>query len=548
MASENEGMANPSPKLPPVIPPVPPPVVESSLPDVRPPPLVADLVPLAEGRLHPFTLLLTVGQALRSFLIPLLIVLFLGRRTEGAVFFWIALMMGLSLTYSLIRYFTFSYRVTANELITTQGLLGRLERKIPLSRVQDVRIEQSLLQRLLGVVELQIETAGGKGVEANLSVLSITEADRLRTLILAQSGRSPENISAAPTASNSEGIPISQNVLCRLTMGDLVRAGLTSNYMASAFVVLLVIWQKLDDWLPESVYAQLARIMEQSVHQASNNGHSFSWLMALGIGLMLLLVGLVFSVVGSVTLFYGFTLSRVGEDLRRSYGLFTRRSSSLPRRRIQVLRIDEPWLRRLLGLATLRADTAGSAAGDDNEEKTGHDVLLPIARREVIPPLLPELLPALSEEQETEWRKVSPCGIRRGFVKGTWALLALSAVICLVGQSWRGLLAMALLPAVYYLNVQAYLHLGYRLGDNFFWSRQGWLSRKTWIVPLRNAQAIIVHQSPLDRWHKVAGIRVDTAGQTNTGGAPHLLNVPAKEAVELARLLARKAATLRYRW
>lgn len=548
MASEMEGTDNPSQKLPPLIQPVPPPLVDTSLPSAGPPPVVADLIPLAEGRLHPFTLLLTVGQALRSFLIPLLIVLFLGRRTEGAMFFWIALMMGLSLTYSLTRYFTFSYRVTTNELITTQGLLGRLERKIPLSRVQDVRVEQSLLQRLLGVVELQIETAGGKGVEANLSVLSITEADRLRNLILAQSGRAPEKISAAPMAANSEAIPIAQKVLCRLTIGDLVRAGLTSNYIASAFVVLLVIWQKLDDWLPESVYAQLARMMEQSVHQASNNGTSFSWLMALGIGLLLLLVGLVFSVAGSVTLFYGFTLSRVGEDLCRTYGLFTRRSSSFPRRRIQVLRIDEPWLRRLLGLATLRADTAGGTTGEEGDEKTGHDVLLPIARREGIPPLLPELFPALSQEQETEWRKVSPCAIRRGFIKGTWAVLALSAIICLMGQSWRGLLVMVLLPVVYYLNVQAYRHLGYRSGDIFFWSRQGWLSRKTWIVPLRNAQAIIVHQSPLDRWHKVAGIRVDTAGQTNTGGGPHLLNVPAKEAIKLARILARKSSTLRYRW
>lgn len=546
MASEPETSGPPPPPPPPALPPALPPVIPPPLPATNPPPGVAAATTLVEGRLHPFTLLLTLGQAFRSFFIPLIIVLFLGRRTEGAFFFWILLMMALSLTYSLIRYFTFAYRITPQELITTQGLFGRLERKIPLSRVQDVRVEQSLVQRLLGVVELQIETAGGKGAEAHLSVLSLPEAEKLRALILTQSGRS---ISPAPiTGTQPSPAAPQEQILRRLTLGDLVRAGLTSNYIASALVVLLVVWQQLDDLLPESVYEQLGRFLEQTLHHASGTGQGFSWKAALGMALTLLGVGLVFSVAGSITLFYGFTLSRCGEDLRRTYGLLTRRASSLPRRRIQVLRIDEPWLRRCLGLATLRADSAGSAPGEDAEDHTGHNVLLPVAPRHALEPLLPAILPSLSEEPEPPWQRVSPRAIRRGTIKGAGLLLLLAAAACLVSRSWTGLWMLALLPAVYGLNVQAYRHLGYRLGAFFFWSRQGWLSRKTWIVPLRNAQAIILHQSPLDRWHGVASLRVDTAGQTPTGGGPHLHNVPAAEALNLARTLALKASRLRYRW
>ncbi|MCX8155700.1 MAG: PH domain-containing protein [Verrucomicrobiae bacterium] len=455
--------------------------------------------------------------------------------------------MGLSLTYSLIRYFTFSYRITPYELITTQGLVGRLERKIPLARVQDVRIEQSLLQRLLGVVELQIETAGGQGAEANLSVLSSAEAEKLRLLILEHAGRALPATAATTDASTSMP-PAAEEILCRLTLGDLVRAGLTSNYIASALVVLLVIWQQLDDLLPESVYEQLGRFLEQSVNQAANPAAGFSWTGALALALGLLTIGLIFSVAGSITLFYGFTLSRYGEDLRRSYGLFTRRISSLPRRRIQVLRIDEPWLRRCLGLATLRADTAGSTPQEGEEGKSGHDVLVPVLKRSAIEPLLPAVLPALGDEPETPWQRVSPRAIRRGTLKGAWMVLLLTAAACLAWQSWMGLWLLGLLPFVYWLNVQAYRHLGYRLGEYFFWSRQGWLSRKTWIVPVRNTQAIIVHQTPLDRWHGVASIRLDSAGQTSTGGGPHLHNVPATQALHLARTLARKASALRYRW
>lgn len=535
--------SEPQPPLPPPVkPPLLPPALPPSAPSIPPPLPIPPPAPLVEGRLHPFTLLLTVGQAIRNFLIPLLIVLFLGRRTEGTLFFWITTMVAISLAYSLVRYFTFTYRIAHGELITTQGLLGRLERKIPLARVQDVRFEQSLIQRLLGVVQLQIETAGGQGAEANLSVLSLAEAEKLRALILSQTGKTSAAAGTAVAPAPAE------EILHRLTVGDLVRAGLTSNYIASALVVLLVIWQKLDDLLPESVYQQLARALEQSINQATTTGQTFSWTTALGLALFLLAIGLFFSVAGSITLFYGFTLSRCGEDLRRSYGLFTRRASSLARRRIQVLRIDEPWLRRCFQLVTLKADTAGSAPGEDAEARSGHDVLLPVVRRTTLDPLLPAVLPALAQEPETPWHLVSPRAIRRGTLKGAWMVLLLTTAACLVSQSWSGLWLLTLLPLVYWLNIQAYRHLGYRFGEHYFWCRQGWLSRKTWIMPVRNTQAVVLHQTPLDRWHGVASLRVDTAGQTYTGGGPQLDNVPFPKALDLARSLARQASLLRYRW
>jgi hypothetical protein len=45
----------------------------------------------------------------------------------------------------------------------------------------------------------------------------------------------------------------------------------------------------------------------------------------------------------------------------------------------------------------------------------------------------------------------------------------------------------------------------------------------------------------------VATVLVDTAGQAYTGGGPYINNVPAREAIALARALAAKAALVRYR-
>jgi len=77
--------------------------------------------------------------------------------------------------------------------------------------------------------------------------------------------------------------------------------------------------------------------------------------------------------------------------------------------------------------------------------------------------------------------------------------------------------------------------------------RSGWLSRATHIVPIRNVQSIVVRQTPFDRRHKVSTLVVDSAGQTNTGGGPRIRNVPTADVLNVARTLAHRAASTRYR-
>jgi putative membrane protein len=259
------------------------------------------------------------------------------------------------------------------------------------------------------------------------------------------------------------------------------------------------------------------------------------------------LVGLIFSVTGAVVMFYGFTLSRKGEDLHRTYGLLTRRSSSLPRRRIQVLKVEESLLRRLLRLATLRADTAGSPAGHGREGAGGRDVLLPVVPRAEVPALLPSFFPDL-ETGPVEWQRVSRRAIRRGTLKGAVAFLAVGCFSFGLQNDWRALWPWLFIPLVYLANLMSFRHLGYWLGEKYFRTRRGWLRRATHIVPIRNAQAILLRQTPFDRRLGVVTLTVDTAGQAYTGGGPKVHNVPVDEALALARTLAQRAAATRYRW
>src|SRR5919112_535337 len=54
-----------------------------------------------------------------------------------------------------------TYEVTANSFRLRQGVVQKSERTIPLEHVQSVDTVQGIIQRLFGVYEVRIETAGG---------------------------------------------------------------------------------------------------------------------------------------------------------------------------------------------------------------------------------------------------------------------------------------------------------------------------------------------------------------------------------------------------
>lgn len=524
---------------PPPLPPSPPPLPAS-------PPELPALVPAVpgralEGRLHPCTLFFAFWNGVRNIILPLLVVLFFGRRREPDVYLWVAaIFLGLPVGWAVIRYFTFTYRIENGELITKQGLLGRTERHIPLGRVQDIRIEQGVLHRMFGMADVLVDTAGGRGPEASLSVLARAKADDLRAAVFAQA--------PAPGAAGAQAQARERQVIRQLSLRDLVLAGVTSIRAASALAIILVLWKFLDNHLPKAMYERFLESITNRAIEWQSRGAGVEWMLVLGAAFAVIVVGAFFSVIGSIVVFYGFTLSRAGEDIHRSYGLVTRRSSSLPRRRIQLLKVEETWLRRLFGLAALRADTAGSSVqpGQNKEEQSGRDVLLPVVSRGDVDSLLPIFFPDL-DRVNGAWQQVSRRAIRRGTKKGAAVCLLLAGISCAIQRSWHGAWPLLFIPAIYALNVMSYRHLGYWLGERFFWMRSGWLSRGTHIVPIRNVQSVVLRQTPFDRRHRVGTLIVDSAGQTNTGGGPRIQNVLWTDALAVARTLAQRAAHTRYR-
>lgn len=493
-----------------------------------------------QGRLHPLTLVFAFLKAGRNFLptIPLLIF------GSGSWAVPVALVIiVISLAQALVRYFTFNYAIEGSDLVIRKGILERTERHIPLDRVQEIQVEQGVLHRIFGVVDAVIETAGGQGPEASLSVLSRAEVERLRLAVFerVRMTRQPQ------VSAQAEAAPVEQRELIRrLSVSDLLQAGLTSNHIISALAIVGTLWAFLDDVLPENIYERAAKAVLGQAQQVAEQGFNAAIVFAL-VGLIIVLgISVIFSVVGSIALFYNFTFTRAGEDLHRSYGLLTLRSSSLPRRRIQVLEIEEKLLRRLFRLVTLRADTVGAPKKESEEHNKGRDVLLPVLPRDEVPELLPIFFPDLAEDR-AEWHSVSRLAISRSLLRCALVCAILIAALMFYWPGPLSLLPLILLPLVYWISVKNYKSFGYSLGENYFQARRGWLGRSTHIVPIRKVQAVEIRRNPLDRSLGLATLLVDTAGQAYTGGGPRIDNLPLREAQNVADRLAQRAAATQYR-
>ncbi len=496
-------------------------------------------------RLHPFT------PALRSIqlIYALAIAAVAGSVGVGSTVLILIAATAIIAAWITLAYIRFRYRVTDDSLIIEHGVLVRRRRVIPRSRIQNVDLRAGLLNQVLGVVVARIETAGGEATEATLSVVARTEATRLRTILVtgasetarvaALAAGTTEPALAEPTADALPTAP-ADRIVRRSSLLDLVVAGATSNRAGVLFAALLggdYIFEFMPtDWLlrrflaPELVQPDAAvRVL---IETAQRDVQAFLTGMAV-VSVSFALAGWGLSIALSVIRYFDFTLVAGGGDLQVSYGLLTRREKGFRRNRVQNVQIEEPILRRWLGLASLRVQTAGYGPGMKADERV--ETLAPIARRGEIPLYLGVVLPGLVWES-IEWRPSHPRARRRLFIRRALVVLLASGALTVVTPYGLALLA-ALLPA-WFLATAHYRHLGHaRIGEHVL-VREGLWNRRTYIVPVRRIQAIHLRQTPLQRRLGLGTLVMDTAGSPHEWHPPRSIDLGTDYGRELMHRLA----------
>ena len=258
-----------------------------------------------------------------------------------------------------------------------------------------------------------------------------------------------------------------------------------------------------------------------------------------------LLLTRLFSIVWALMRLNGYRLTQSGDDLRAEYGLLTRVTATVPRRRIQTITIRQSLWHRLCHRAAVRVATAGGTAGERERVVEQREWLAPILHRDRVPALLERLLPGTNLES-VEWQPVHPRAFRRAFVRRLMGSVWLTIVAVVVFGTYGAWL----IPVfVVWAAIRAHLYvknLGWALTGDMVVLREGALSRLTTSAPLVRIQVVELFESPFDRRTDMARVRVDTAGRSGHGvDVPYL---PRSVAETLYSSLSSAASHTAFQW
>lgn len=490
-------------------------------------------------RLHPLTLGFSAMAIARQMIWPALVGGFglgdgqLARMVPiVVVVLAVPALLGAAAKYALYR-----WRLEGDELLLRSGVLNRQNRVIPLARVQNVEVRQSLVQRLARVAEVRVETAGtGQQAEAVLSVLGADVAQALRRELLARR-RVPALAVAAVDVDGSPAAEIDVPAappLAKLSTWDVLLAGTTANEAGVIAAALAGLVQFGDD-LPGGIIESMAEDAIQRIEGAV-------FLVGAAALVALVLVGWIISIAGAVVRYHGFTLSVDGGEMRKRYGLLTVHEASVPLGRVQAIRVEETFLRRWLGLASLMIETAGGSPG----QAGGAEAFVPIARTRDVGRLVRGIF-GDADVDGAEFTPVHPKAERRLVRRYLLSFLALWTPLWVA--RWMelepaGMLApyaAVLLPLVWLIARWQYRSRGWALPPGYVMARGGVMNRITWIVPDRKLQTLHLRETPFQRRLGLSTLVVDTAAGGRQASVIDLAHSTAHRLLEELAVRARRA-------
>ena len=462
-------------------------------------------------KLDPLSVPYRTGESVLQ-LAWLLVFLFIGSPLDGLtgagllVVAWFVV----ALTYQLVYYQRFEYELTDDSLDIVSGVVSRRNREIPVRRVQNVDISRNVVQRLLGLAQINLETAGGSSTEASLNYVSEDEARRLQSAI-GQLKREEAQMAA------DDEPAVEERRLFDITPKELALLGVTGidlRLLSVVTVVLPVVAPSLrerfaDPLVGLAVTAPLAAIV-------------------------IVAVAAVISGVLAVTNYYGFRLSRRSEELQYERGLLQRFSGTIPLEKVQTLAVSESFIARRLGYASLAVETAGYGPDD-----AGSQSAVPLADRDRVL----SLAASVEAFDDPDFRR-PPRRARQRYIGryGTVAAVAVGAVFAAdrlttlpVAWYWAGVL-LPVAPVAAHLK---WVNLGYDVQPEYVVLREGFWTRTTTVVPYYRVQTVLNARTAFQRRRRLATLVVDTAGSSGlTGGQPRALDIDADRAAELREAVA----------
>jgi putative membrane protein len=293
------------------------------------------------------------------FLLFLIIKDFSKIKALGLAYFYlgIAAILLLLLIRAYLVYKNFQFKIEKEHFILKQGILKKTNTAIPFHRIQNINFKQNIIQQIIGVFEVSIETAGSSTTEIAIKALPLSKATSLK-----------EIISNSSEFDNELEILSETKPLVRIGFLELFKVSLTENHIQNLFLFFAIVIgffqqiQQLLGSLGETV--SIDGFIEENTSAVST-----SILLVTILLFILIVMALLSSIVKVFLIHFNLTAYLKEDAFEINQGLFTKKSIVLKKQKVQNITISTNPLKKFIGISFITFKQAVSGKVNKKKDK-----------------------------------------------------------------------------------------------------------------------------------------------------------------------------------
>ena len=258
--------------------------------------------------------------------------------------------------YSYKSYLNYQFYIKKDALCLDHGVFKKSNLEIPFYRIQNISIEQNIIQRIVGVVGLRIDTAGAKSSEVRIKALSEKKANDLkRELIeIKKTMDVPDDTETNDTASTNEGTEPEQ--VLELGFSQLLKVGISSNFFKGIGIIFLVLTSTYD-MLSDLFNVFYDDDLNDEIYRSIPKTLSFTLFMIL----FILISGFVITMASVMFKYFNLKVLNRKEGFQVNYGLLKKENKFIKTQKTQIIERETNPIKKFFDISNVYVSQASSA-------------------------------------------------------------------------------------------------------------------------------------------------------------------------------------------
>lgn len=429
---------------------------------------------------------------------PILLVLLFGKTSKSPTYLVIAaIIIGLlAMVISIIQYFKTYFYIADHELIVHKGILKKTKTTIPFEKIQSIQFQQNVVQQMLEVTQLNIETAGSEKTEFAFHAIEEEKAHALRDYIF--SHKQPLEIAtddSLPTVTTETHHAYRK--IMSLEIFDLLKVGFTENHIKSFWVIIIFFY-----WIFQNLQ-EAGMDVEAYSEQVSEWNWTFRIVMILMA--LLLISSLLISLIRVTLSNFDLQFLRSENGFKITRGLLSKKEISVPDQKIQIISWADNLLKAAIGFKDLYLSQASST-----RLSTKQLIKIPGCSQTHVQEVMKEVMGDIQLEN------IQMHGVRPQYFTRFTMILSLIVILpSIIFYYINDLSALFMIWILgFYLIIARYLAYRkkrYGFNESTLYIRGGKWGHRADVMQVCKVQGVKIRQNPFQRRHNLCNISLFTA-------------------------------------